>query len=143
VIAKSAFLQCAPERAFALFTEHASDWWPEPLRHTGDPRSEISMRADGRFWERAADGHEVELGRVTVWESPQRLILDFYPGTDVEHPTAVVVRFTAEHGGTRVDVEHGPKPESAALWPGGAIRFERAWDLVLAAAQRAAGDLDR
>ena len=93
MIEKSAFLVCAPARAFTLFTERASDWWPEGLRHTSDPRSEIRMLADGRFWERAGDGHEVELGRVLVWEPAQRLILDFYPGTDAEHPTEVVVRF--------------------------------------------------
>ena len=53
MIEKSAYLVCPPARAFALFTERASDWWPEGLRHTSDPRSEIRMLADGRFWERA------------------------------------------------------------------------------------------
>jgi uncharacterized protein YndB with AHSA1/START domain len=133
VIEKSAFLECAPAHAFALFTERASDWWPETLRHTADARSVILMLASGRFWERAADGREVELGRVTTWEPPRRLVLDFYPGTDAEHPTEVIVRFAAENGGTRVLVEHGPKPESAGLWAAGAPGFERAWDLLLAA----------
>ena len=135
MIEKSAFLSCAPAHAFVLFTERASDWWPRLLRHTADPRSEIRMLADGRFWERAADGHEVDLGRVTLWEPPQRLVLDFYPGTDAQHPTEVVVRFAAEGGGTRVVVEHGPKPESADRWAEGAPAFQRAWDLVLSALQ--------
>ena len=143
MIEKSAFLTCSPAQAFKLFTERASDWWPEALRHTADPRSEIRMLANGRFWERATDGHEVELGRVLVWEPPQRLILDFYPGTDDLHPTEVVVRFAAEDGGTRIVVEHGPKPESADLWAAGAFRFERAWELVLAALRETAGELDR
>ena len=89
------------------------------------------MLASGRFWERATNGREVELGRVTTWEPPQRVILDFYPGTDAEHPTEVVVTFAAEGSGTRVLVEHGPKPESAELWAAGAPGFERAWNLVL------------
>jgi hypothetical protein len=133
VIRKSAFLVCAPARAFVLFTERASEWWPETLRHTDDPYSEITMLANGRFCERGTDGREVELGRVMVWEPPQRLILDFYPGTDAQHPTEVVVRFAPEDGGTRVVVEHGPKPESADLWAAGAFRFERSWHLVLEA----------
>lgn len=137
MIEKSAFLACAPAQAFVLFTERASEWWPEMLRHTADPRSEIKMLANGRFWERATDGHEVELGRVIVWEPPRRLILEFYPGTDARHPTEVVVRFAAKDSGTRIVVEHGPKPESAGLWAEGAFRFERAWDLVLAALQQA------
>jgi uncharacterized protein YndB with AHSA1/START domain len=137
MIEKSVLLACVPARAFALFTERASDWWPSPLRHTGDERSEIRMLADGRFWERASDGREVELGRVTAWEPPQRLILDFYPGTDEQHPTEVVVRFAGEAGGTRVMIEHGPKTESAALWADGAPRFAQSWDRVLDALARA------
>jgi Activator of Hsp90 ATPase homolog 1-like protein len=143
VIRKSAYLSCPPARAFKLFTERASDWWPEGVRHTGDPQSEIRMLADGRFWERATDGREVELGRVLVWEPAQCLILDFYPGTDDEHPTEVVVRFSAEDGGTRIVVEHSPKPESAELWATGAPKFERSWSLVLEALRGASGVGDR
>jgi hypothetical protein len=138
MIRKSAFLSCTPAQAFALFTERASDWWPEATRHTHDPRSEIRMLADGRFWERAANGDEVELGRVTVWEPARRLVLDFYPGTDERHPTEVVITFSAQDTGTRVDVEHSPTPESADLWLTAAPRFERSWTLVLAALQEAA-----
>ena len=138
MIEKSAFLTCSPTRAFELFTERASDWWPEAVRHTPDPRSEIRMLASGRFWERARDGHEVELGRVLVWEPAERLVLDFYPGTDALHPTEVVVKFAQEAEGTRVVVEHRPKAESAALWAAGAPRFERNWGIALPALQEAA-----
>jgi hypothetical protein len=140
MIQKSAFLVCTPAQAFVLFTERASDWWPEATRHTPDPRSEIRMLEDGRFWERAANGEEVELGRVIVWEPASRLVLDFYPGTDDRRPTEVVITFSAEDGGTRVVVEHSPKPESAELWLTAAPRFERSWTLVLAALHAAAGD---
>jgi hypothetical protein len=140
MIEKSAYLACPPAKAFALFTERASDWWPADVRHTSDPQSEIRMLADGRFWERATDGHEIELGRVLLWEPPRRLILDFYPGTDELHPTEVVVRFTAENGGTRIIVEHRPKPESAELWATGAPKFERNWTLVLGALSDASSD---
>ncbi len=137
MIEKSAFLRCAPERAFVLFTEQASAWWPPSLRHTPDPRSEIRMLASGRFWEQGAGGDVVELGRVVVWEPPRRLILDFYPGTDAQHPTEVVVTFAAEADGTIVVVEHRPTSESADVWAAGAPGFERAWELVLAAFARA------
>lgn len=140
MIRKDAFLACQPERAFTLFTERASDWWPATNRHTHDPHSEIRMLAEGRFWERASDGREVELGRVIVWEPARRLVLDFYPGTDDQHPTMVVVTFSAEDGGTRVVVEHSPKPVSADLWVTAAPRFERAWTNVLAALRDAAED---
>jgi Activator of Hsp90 ATPase homolog 1-like protein len=138
MIEKSVVLACACERAFALFTERASDWWPELLRHTDDSGSQITLLASGRFWERAADGREVELGRVTAWEPPSRLALDFYPGTDALHPTEVVVRFSAEGERTRVVVQHRPKVASADLWAAGAPRFERSWELMLEALEHAA-----
>ncbi len=138
MIEKSAFLTCAPDRAFILFTEQASAWWPPALRHTADPRSEITMLASGRFWEQGADGDVVELGQVTVWEPPRRLVIDFYPGTDPQHPTEVVVTFAARADGTLVVVEHRPTRESAALWAAGSPGFKRAWDLVLEAFERAA-----
>jgi hypothetical protein len=138
MIRKSVVLACGPDRAFALFTEEASEWWPVARRHTSDPQSRIEMLATGRFWERAADGHEVELGKVLVWLPGKRLELDFYPGTDVEHPTRVVVSFVAEGQATRVTVDHGPTEVSAALWKDRAPRFERSWELLLEALSAAA-----
>jgi len=131
VIERSVRLRCPQQRAFELFTERAGDWWPPGLRHTADGRSEIRMLPDGRFWERAADGVEVELGRVTDWQPPDRLGLDFYPGTDADHPTVVTVRFEADGDGTLVRVEHRPGPASAALWNDRAPGYVNAWSLVL------------
>lgn len=139
MISKSVHLACAPAKAFALFTEEAADWWPEGRRHTGDPRSEIRLLASGRFWERAGDGREVELGRVREWDPPRRLALDFYVGTDAAHPTAVVVTFVAEGEGTRVTVDHGPTPATGQLWQQRAPRFEQSWALLLEALAAHAG----
>lgn len=133
MITKTIRLACAPDRAFALFTQSASHWWPESRRHTKDPHSTITLLATGRFWERARDGHEVDLGRVRVWEPPRRLVLDFFVGTDAEHPTEVVVTFSPDGDGTRVTVEHRPLPGSEELWNRRAGAFDRSWDLVLAA----------
>ena len=139
MIKKSTWLPCNQARAFVLFTEKASTWWPESRRHTGDPQSEIHLSSTGRFWERATDGREAELGRVLEWSPPERLVLDFYPGTDPQHPTRVAVMFTIDGDGTRVTVEHSPTPSSADLWTGRAPQFERSWDLLLAALTRIAG----
>jgi uncharacterized protein YndB with AHSA1/START domain len=140
MIEKTVVLSCPPERAFVLFTEHASAWWPENRRHTPDPRSVIRMVPEGRFWERAGDGRVVELGRVRVWEAPARLVLDFFVGTDADHPTEVTVTFTAEEGRTRVVVRHGPLPESEALFHARAPAYERSWALLLDSLARAAAD---
>jgi len=81
VIDKSVVLPCEPERAFAIFTAEISRWWPTERRHTDDPASRITLDEAGPFFEEAADGTTVPLGRVRAWEPPARLVLDFYPGT--------------------------------------------------------------
>lgn len=133
MIRKSVVLPCPPEEAFKLFTARISEWWPPTHRLTKDPESELFLTPAGRFWERARDGREAELGRVQVWEPPHRLALDFYMGTSAAQPTALEVTFVAENNGTRVTVLHQPLPESQDLWNLRAPTFERSWDAVLSA----------
>lgn len=141
MIEKSVVLRCSSERAFALFTKQASEWWPPERRHVGDPESTIAILASGRFYERARDGREVDLGRVRVWEPPSRLVLDFYPGTDAAHPTEVEVLFVPDGEGTKVTVLHRATPESAALFESRAPRYVASWDLLLGALASASDGL--
>jgi len=133
MIEKSVLLLCPPTEAFQLFTQRISEWWPKTHRLSEDPGSELFLERTGRFWERAGDGREVELGRVLVWQAPERLALDFYLGTSAAQPTAVEVTFTAENEGTRVHICHRARPESDALWDLRAPVFEKSWSAVLAA----------
>jgi hypothetical protein len=139
VIEKSIVLPCSIERAFALFTEEISAWWPPDRRHTGDPESTMQLLPTGRFFERARDGREIELGRVRAWEPPARLLLDFYPGTGADHPTEVEVLFAGEGAplATRVTILHRSTPASEALFRGTAPRFVASWDRVLDALRSA------
>lgn len=136
MIVKSITLLCSPPRAFELFTQHASDWWPPERRHTNDASSTIAMLETGRFFERAGDGREVELGRVLAWRVGEELVLDWFPGTDADHPTRVVVSFVPDGETTRITIEHGPTPASDELYPSRAPRYAASWDLVLAALDR-------
>jgi uncharacterized protein YndB with AHSA1/START domain len=133
MITKRVVLRCSPERAFSLFTEHASQWWPAERRHTQDATSAIRIEATGRFYERASDGTEVELGVVRVFEPASRLVLDWYPGTDRAHPTHVDVQFEAVDRGTCVTVTHGPGAASADVFARNAPAYGRSWEIVLAA----------
>jgi hypothetical protein len=135
---KSVMLPLAPVAAFELFTRRIDEWWPPERRHIKDSPSEIFLLPSGRFFERAGDGHEVELGCVRSWELPRRILLDFFIATGPEKPTEVEVTFAALEGGTRVTVTHRPKPSSADLWTEWVPRYERSWELVLAALSRAA-----
>ena len=129
-VVRSVLLPLAPDAAFALFTGRAADWWPPDRKHT-DAAAAVFIESAGRFWERASDGREVELGRVLAWEPPGRLVLDFYPGTDADHPTQVTVSFDAEAAGTRVTVVHRPTATSIDLWEARAPLYEASWDLCL------------
>jgi hypothetical protein len=138
VIEKSVLLRCDQERAFALFTEEISAWWPPSRRHTSDAESTLFLLPEGRFFERARDGHEVELGRVRLWEAPYRLLLDFYPGTDAAHPTEVEIRFEIEDAGTRVLVLHRATAASESLFGARALRYAASWGITLDSLRAAA-----
>jgi len=138
MMVKSVRLPLPPAAAFDLFTLRIGEWWPPGRRHTRDPASEIFLLATGRFFERARDGREVELGSVRTWDVPNRIILDFFVATGPERPTEVEIAFAARGGGTEVTVVHRPKPSSEALWSERASRYERSWADVLASLSRAA-----
>jgi hypothetical protein len=139
MMVKSVVLPLAPAVAFELFTGKIAEWWPANRRHTEDPASEIFLLQSGRFYERARDGHEVELGRVRSREHPARILLDFFIATGPARPTEVEIMFAAEMGGTRITIIHRPKPDSEALWMQHAPPYDRSWDIVLAALSQAAG----
>lgn len=136
MIRKTVLLQCSPERAFSLFTEQAGQWWPADRRHTEDTASTIRIEASGRFFERASDGTEVELGVVRRFEPARRLVLDWYPGTGLANATKVEVSFEAVDGGTRVTVDHDAGAASHEMFTRNAPAYDRSWDAVLAALAR-------
>jgi hypothetical protein len=138
MIVKSVVLPLSPRAAFELFTGKIGEWWPADRRHTQDPASEIFLLKTGRFYERARDGREVELGHVRSWDLPNRILLDFFIATSPEKPTEVEIAFAAQEGGTRVTITHRPKPASEELWTERAPRYERSWDAMLAALSLAA-----
>jgi uncharacterized protein YndB with AHSA1/START domain len=106
----------APDAAFRLFTEQMGLWWRRGQRYRMAPgdRGLVAMEAGvgGRVFESwvGDDGRELvrEIGRVTAWEPPQRLVfswraVNFAPGevTEVE-----VLFVPTASGGTQVSVEH-------------------------------------
>ena len=139
MIVNSVLLTMDAAEAFAFVTARISDWWPPERRHTGDKNSSIFLLASGRFYERASDGREVELGKVTQWNEPHVIVLDFYIATGPDHPTEVEMRFEAEGSQTRLTVIHRPKPESAHLWDERSPRYATSWSMVLASLELHAG----
>ena len=106
-------VKAAPARAFEVFTAGIGRWWPKQ-HHIGAVEPEtivIEPRSGGRWFERAPDGTECELGKVLVWSPPARLVLAWQLGADFKFDpdliTEVELNFTdAGDGQTRVDFEH-------------------------------------
>jgi uncharacterized protein YndB with AHSA1/START domain len=100
-----------PARVFEAFTAEIGQWWrPNQLfQLTGrrDGRLAIELRLDGRVTETAADGAEFEVGRVRVWQPPERVVLSWRAASfPPDRETEVHVRFEPVDDGTRVVVEH-------------------------------------
>lgn len=142
MIHKTIVLPCDCQRAFVLFTEQIDTWWPPSRRHCDDPHSMIVLSQAHGFFEVDRAGHRTVLGEIKVWDRPRRIVLDWYPGTDADHPTRVEVRFEAVEEGTKVMVEHGPTPASGPLFDKRAPKYDASWDLVLAAFGDAAATTD-
>jgi uncharacterized protein YndB with AHSA1/START domain len=113
-VRQSVVVETSRERAFYLFTEGMTSWWPIDSHSIGDrPMAEavIEPRNGGRWYERGDDGSECDWGRVLAWDPPERVVLAWQISADWKADpgihTEIEVRFTAEGDGrTRVDLEH-------------------------------------
>jgi uncharacterized protein YndB with AHSA1/START domain len=110
----SVFVRVPPRDAFEVFTTETDSWW-----RTG-PKYRISGKRPGRiYFEPGAGGRlfetfdaargsrTFEVGKVTVWEPPSRLALEwrssnYAPG----EKTFVEVTFEPMRDGTMVTVRH-------------------------------------
>jgi hypothetical protein len=111
MIVKTVVLRCDRERAFALFTERAGEWWPADRRHSDDEASTIRIEPQ-RFFERPREGPDIELG--------------------------VVRRFEPVEDGTLVTVTHDAGAAALDVYGRNAPRYDRSWDAVLSALEVAA-----
>ncbi len=127
-IRKSIRVERPPETSFKVFCEEISQWWPGGFGGEGT-KLFLEGRVGGRFYERAVDGTEFDIGRVTAYQPPTFVAFTWRaPSWDSE--TQVAVHFHAEGGGTRVELEHSgweldEKTRNARK------SYEGGWDIVL------------
>jgi uncharacterized protein YndB with AHSA1/START domain len=100
-----------PAKAFAVFTEKMTDWWPVDYAMVPKPRKVIvEPEKGGRWYEKGADGSERLVATVTHWDPPRRVSFDWHIDaqwqSEPKMATTVDVTFTATPKGTRVDLEH-------------------------------------
>jgi quercetin dioxygenase-like cupin family protein len=97
---------CPPERAFALWAEQTSRWWPHGHSVSGERGLRVIFEPGGRIYERTPDGAEHDWGEVLVWEPPRRLVYLWHLRFDRSDATEVEVSFEASGEGTAVTIEH-------------------------------------
>lgn len=104
----------APEVAFEVFTRETDLWWrrgPRYRRAGGRPGTlAFEPGVGGRLFEsvETASGTQmVEVGRILVWEPPQRFVFEWRNANFApEEKTEVEVLFQATPSGSRVTVHH-------------------------------------
>jgi uncharacterized protein YndB with AHSA1/START domain len=105
-------VNAAPARAFDIFTQGMTRWWPRDHSINTSPIQEIVVepRVNGRWLERGEDGSECQWGTVLAWEPPERLMLAWQISAQWQYDPALVteveVRFLVDGDGTMVELEH-------------------------------------
>jgi uncharacterized protein YndB with AHSA1/START domain len=115
-IRQTVSVRCVPERAFELFTNQMSTWWPvesysravSEFQHEDVKTAELVFQArmGGSILERLTDGRILPWAEVIGWQPPHRVLLSWRPHSAPEPPTEVDVTFTEREWGTLVEVEH-------------------------------------
>jgi uncharacterized protein YndB with AHSA1/START domain len=132
-VRKSVVVSLPPERAFELFTERKTEWWPyETHAASGEKPAEVvyEKRVGGRVYDRLSDGRENQWATVLAWEPPHRVVIEWSvnranPATELE------VRFTPEGDGTRVDLEHRGWERYGESAQESFGSYDTGWDFVL------------
>jgi len=112
-VRKSIRVNATPARAFDVFTSGLGRWWPLNHGIGKQPRKGVVMEArlGGRWYELAEDGTETNVGKIILWEPPQRFVMtwdinsEWKPDTTVS--SEVEVKFIPDGANaTRVELEH-------------------------------------
>jgi uncharacterized protein YndB with AHSA1/START domain len=112
-VRKSVRVKASQAHAFNVFTSGLGRWWPLDHGIGKTPRKAAVMetRLGGRWYELAEDGTQTNVGKIIIWEPPQRFVMtwdinsQWKPDTTIS--SEVEVRFIADGANaTRVEVEH-------------------------------------
>jgi uncharacterized protein YndB with AHSA1/START domain len=138
-VRKSIRVSASQAHAFDVFTAGLGRWWPLDHGIGKAPRKAMVMETHlgGHWYELAEDGSRTNVGKIIVWEPPQRFVMTWdinsrwKPDTTVG--SEVEVRFIADGANaTRVELEHR-KFEQMGAEAGESMRkdVDRGWPGLL------------
>lgn len=104
-------IDATPLRAFEAFTREIGSWWKSSPLFQLTPRGDGELRFEpgegGRLVTTWAPGKEHEIGRISVWQPGERLVLSWRSASfRPDQATELEVRFEAVGKQTRVTIEH-------------------------------------
>ena len=112
-VCKSIRVNTSAAHAFEVFTSGLGRWWPcdKGIGKLPMKAAVLEPRLGGRWYELAEDGSQADVGKIIVWEPPQRFVMTWDINSRWKPDTAVSseveVRFIAEGANaTRVELEH-------------------------------------
>ena len=108
-VVKSLHVACTPEHAFEVFTRGIGSWWPLETHalHPGEVGEVVwEEHEGGEVYEVSTGGERAHWATVLAWAPPTGLTIAWKVDPDAPAATEVEVRFAAEAGGTRVELEH-------------------------------------
>jgi uncharacterized protein YndB with AHSA1/START domain len=120
---------CPPSRAFEMWAERTSLWWPHGHSVSAQPGLTVTFepRPGGRIYERTPGGDEHDWGEVLVWEPPHRLAYLWHLRFDRADATEVEVTFAAAGSGTAVSIVHRGWERLGAEGPERRERNRKGW----------------
>jgi uncharacterized protein YndB with AHSA1/START domain len=133
-------VQAPIDRAFAVFTQGISTWWP-PTHHIleGELAEMVfEQHVGGHVIDRSTDGRECRWARVLSYEPPERVVISWDINTrwqietDHEKTSEVEVRFIPDGPDrTRVELEHRNIERHGEGWEGmrDAVGSPDGWNL--------------
>jgi uncharacterized protein YndB with AHSA1/START domain len=143
-VRKSIHVKASRARAFEVFTSGLGRWWPRDHGIGPGPMKAavLETRLGGRWYELAEDGTQTTVGKIIVWEPPQRFVMTWDVNSQWKPDTTVgsevEVRFITDgENATRVELEHRKFEQLGAEggeklrkdvdggWPGMLERFKK------------------
>ena len=112
-VRKKVHVKASQAHAFEVFTAGLDRWWPRKASIGAAPMKAmmIEPHPGGRWYEVGEDGSQVTVGRILLWDPPNRFVFSWDINSDWKPDTTVgsevEVRFTAQGSdATLVELEH-------------------------------------
>ena len=138
-VRKSIRVGAGQAHAFDVFTSGLGRWWPRKATVGKPPMKTVVFepRLGGRWYELSEDGSEANVGRVLVWDPPQRFVVSWDLNSqwkpDTRMSSEVEVKFIADGpNATRIELEHRSF-ENMGAEAGASMRrdVDRGWPGIL------------